>query len=83
LIDYTFVLLVLEDKYNNNERCGRKIISKIALKVNVFLTEQEIRSILKFLNAHNIVKIKRGRAGTTIFIRRSVASRDDDKKTFR
>jgi len=49
----------------------------------VFLTEQEIRSILKFLNAHNIVKIKRGRAGTTIFIRRSVASRDDDKKTFR
>ena len=64
--DYTFVLSVLNDKYNNNERCGRRSISEAAVKEGLFLSEQEIRSILKTLGAHNLVNIKRGRAGTII-----------------
>lgn len=63
---YIFVLKELKDAYINNRRIGRRSISEIAGKKNVFISEQEARAILLNLEKYKMVEINMGRGGTVI-----------------
>ena len=63
---YIFVLEELEKGYIDNRRLGRRSIHQIAKEKEVFISEQEIRSILVNLEKFSMVEIFKGRSGTVI-----------------
>lgn len=63
---YLFVLEELEKSYINKSRLGRRTLYKIAMEHNVFLSEQEIRTILINLEKFSMVKVFVGRGGSSI-----------------
>lgn len=66
LNDYIFVLEKINQAYNLKQRIGRRKIYEYALEEQVFLTEQQIRSILLELQGFEFVKILAGRGGSII-----------------
>lgn len=64
--DYIFVLNKMNQAYNLKQRIGRKKIYEYALEEQVFLTEQQIRSILLELQEHELVKVLSGRGGSIV-----------------
>ncbi|WP_099189066.1 sigma-54 interaction domain-containing protein [Tepidibacter mesophilus] len=64
--DYLFVLNELKKSYEKKERIGRKKIYNIALKKDIFLSEQEIRAILLELNELGLIQVLKGRGGSVI-----------------
>ena len=60
------ILLYLLQSYYSMENKGRRSIAKDLNKRGVFITENEIRSILLKLEEMNLVQIKRGRSGTRL-----------------
>lgn len=64
--EYLFVLEQLQKAYNLKQRIGRRKLYELALKEEVFLTEQQIRTILIELQELGYVKISTGRGGSTI-----------------
>ncbi|WP_270941657.1 sigma-54 interaction domain-containing protein [Romboutsia lituseburensis] len=66
LNDYIFVLNKMNQAYNLKQRIGRKKIYEYALEEHVFLTEQQIRSILLELQEHELVKVLLGRGGSIV-----------------
>jgi transcriptional regulator with PAS, ATPase and Fis domain len=63
---YIFVLDELEKGYLSNKRLGRRSISETAKKKGVFISEQEIRTILINLEKFSMAEIYKGRSGTLI-----------------
>lgn len=63
---YIFVLEELKSAYMNNIRLGRRSISEIAKNKNIFISEQEIRTVLINLEKYKMVEINKGRSGTLI-----------------
>ena len=63
---YIFVLEELEKAYLSNKRLGRRSISETAKKKGIFISEQEIRTILVNLEKFSMVEIFKGRSGTLI-----------------
>jgi transcriptional regulator with PAS, ATPase and Fis domain len=63
---YIFVLEELKNAYLNNKRLGRRSISEIAKHRNLFISEQEIRTVLITLEKYNMAEISKGRSGTVI-----------------
>ncbi len=66
LNNYIFILKTLKEKNKKGQSSGRRSISEAANKNNVFLSIQEVRTILKELEKFNLVNIKRGRGGSKI-----------------
>jgi sigma-54 dependent transcriptional regulator, acetoin dehydrogenase operon transcriptional activator AcoR len=66
LPEVIFVLESLDRAYINRERIGRRSLADKSSERGLFLTEQEIRSILLRLQHHQLVSIKKGRGGTKI-----------------
>ncbi|WP_432404745.1 sigma-54 interaction domain-containing protein [Wukongibacter sp. M2B1] len=67
--DYIFVLEELNKAYETKERIGRKKIYNRALEKEIFLSEQEIRSILNELKRYGLVNILKGRGGSVITLK--------------
>lgn len=63
---YLMVLEILEGKYIEKKRIGRKGIAKTMNEYGMFSTEQEVRGILINLENYSMVNIHKGRAGTEI-----------------
>lgn len=63
---YIFVLEELEKGFNENKRLGRRSIFEKSQESNIFISEQEIRTILINLEKYQIVEIFKGRTGTVI-----------------
>lgn len=66
LRDYIFVLEKINNAYVLKKRIGRRKIYEYALEEKIFLTEQQIRSILIELQEFGFVKILSGRGGSVI-----------------
>ncbi len=66
LHSYIMVLKKLAEAYNENRRVGRRSILKGCENENIFISEQEIRTILTNLENCNMVTILKGRSGTII-----------------
>ncbi|WP_394862810.1 sigma-54 interaction domain-containing protein [Paraclostridium bifermentans] len=66
LRDYIFVLEKINNAYVLKQRIGRRKIYEYALEEKMFLTEQQIRSILIELQEFGFVKILSGRGGSVI-----------------
>lgn len=66
LNEYIFVLEKINQAYNLKQRIGRRKIYEYAVEEQVFLTEQQIRSILLELQGFELVKILSGRGGSII-----------------
>ena len=66
LDDYITVLELLDKSYNEHIRLGRRSLAKMAMDKGVFLSEQEIRSMLIRMESYGLVEIKKGRSGTII-----------------
>ncbi len=64
--DYLFVLDSLEQAYLKRERAGRRSLFARSKEQSLFLSEQEIRSMLTRLQHYGMVSIKQGRGGTKI-----------------
>ena len=64
--DYIFVLEKVNKAYENKERIGRRKIYECAVSEGIFLTEQQIRSILLELQDHELIKVLSGRGGSII-----------------
>ncbi len=63
---YIFVLEELIAGSKNNKRLGRRTLSEIAKNKGVFISEQEIRTILLNLENYKMAEINKGRSGTVI-----------------
>lgn len=63
---YLFVLDKLYTAYLNKKRLGRRSITEIALEKGLFISEQEIRSILITLQKYSMITISKGRSGSVI-----------------
>jgi len=63
---YIFVLEELEKGYLSSKRLGRRSLCEIAKKKGIFISEQEIRTILTNLEKFSMVEIFKGRSGTLI-----------------
>ena len=63
---YIFVMGELEKGYLNSKRLGRRSICNIAKSNGIFISEQEIRTILINLEELGMVEIFKGRSGTLI-----------------
>src|SRR5690606_2369850 len=63
---YIFVLEELVKGNKNNQRLGRRTLSEIAKNKDVFISEQEIRTILLNLEKYKMAEIYKGRSGTVI-----------------
>ncbi|SHI38386.1 PAS domain S-box-containing protein [Dethiosulfatibacter aminovorans DSM 17477] len=61
-----FVLESLVKSYDRNERIGRRSISVMSKERGIYLSEQEVRSVLKKLQDYGLVVIKKGRGGTKV-----------------
>lgn len=66
LRDYIFVLEKINNAYVLKQRIGRRKIYEYALEEKIFLTEQQIRSILIELQEFGFVKTLSGRGGSVI-----------------
>ena len=66
LSKYIFILEELDKAFSINKRLGRRSLLSIAKKKDIFLGEQEIRSMLITLENRNMVEISKGRGGTII-----------------
>lgn len=66
LRDYIFILEKINNAYVLKQRIGRRKIYEYALEEKIFLTEQQIRSILIELQEFGFVKILSGRGGSVI-----------------
>ncbi|WP_242824188.1 hypothetical protein [[Clostridium] dakarense] len=66
LNDYIFVLDKINKAYDLKQRIGRRKIYEYAIEEKVFLTEQQIRSILLELQDFELVKVLSGRGGSII-----------------
>jgi sigma-54 dependent transcriptional regulator, acetoin dehydrogenase operon transcriptional activator AcoR len=64
--DYIFVLNCLKDAYLKLESKGRESIIEDAKNKNIYLTQQEVRSILSSLDGLSLVKVSKGRGGSKI-----------------
>jgi transcriptional regulator with PAS, ATPase and Fis domain len=64
--EYLFVLNELASNRENRTTIGRKSIAKASEKINIFLTEQEVRNILTNLESIKLVRILKGRGGSKI-----------------
>ena len=63
---YIFILEELQKAYIDNRRLGRRSIHRIAKSKGIFLSEQEIRTMLAELEKLFMVKVSKGRTGTVI-----------------
>ncbi|WP_123053353.1 sigma 54-interacting transcriptional regulator [Clostridium sp. JN-1] len=63
---YIFVLKELEKGFKENKRLGRRSIFQKSQENNIFISEQEIRTILVNLGKYQMVEIFKGRTGTVI-----------------
>ncbi len=63
---YFFVLQELDRCYLTKQRLGRRSIAEVALKNNIFITEQEVRRVLQGLEGFCLVEVSKGRGGTKI-----------------
>lgn len=63
---YVFVLEELEKGFNENKRLGRRSIFEKFQERNIFISEQEIRTILINLEKYKMVEVFKGRTGTVI-----------------
>ncbi|MTI65381.1 MAG: PAS domain-containing protein [Firmicutes bacterium] len=63
---YMFVLKELKISYKNRIRIGRRKIAEKANFNGIFISEQEVRSMLKQLQGSQMVEINPGRGGTVI-----------------
>lgn len=63
---YIFVLNELNNAYIQNRRIGRRSICEKAKNKNIFISEQEIRTILINLEKYKMAEISIGRSGTVI-----------------
>lgn len=66
LREYLFVLNQLNTAYNLRQRIGRRTLHNLASSNGIFLTEQQIRTILIDLQEQGFVDILTGRGGTVI-----------------
>lgn len=66
LRDYIYVLEKINQAYDLKERIGRRKIYEYAKEESVFITEQQIRSILLELQNLELVKVLSGRGGSII-----------------
>ena len=66
LCDYIFILEELKRRFENEERAGRRSLAETAQNNDIYLSEMEVRNILKKLAEYDFVKIGRGRQGTKI-----------------
>ena len=64
--DYIFVLEKVNEAYLNKLRIGRRKIYEYAVAEGIFLTEQQVRSILLELQDYEFIKILSGRGGSII-----------------
>jgi transcriptional regulator with PAS, ATPase and Fis domain len=64
--DYILILKLLDKSYKAHIRLGRRSLANMAMDKGIFLSEQEIRSMLLRMESYGLVEIKKGRAGTTI-----------------
>ncbi|MGB4588978.1 MAG: sigma 54-interacting transcriptional regulator [Clostridiaceae bacterium] len=63
---YLFVLKNLDEANEKQEIKGRMSLAEDAKKQNIYLTQQEIRSILSSLDSLALVKVSKGRGGSKI-----------------
>lgn len=63
---YLCVLQELENGFSERKRLGRRSLSDIFKKRNLFISEQEIRGILIDMERLGLVEISAGRGGTVI-----------------
>lgn len=63
---YGFVLSELCDGYDNRTSIGRGTIAEKARQGGLYLTEQEVRTILNRLQEKGLVSISRGRGGSRL-----------------
>ncbi len=63
---YYNILTVLKEAYKKGERLGRRSISEILMDRHIYITEQEVRTVLEELRLYKIVEIYRGRGGTKL-----------------
>lgn len=64
--EYLFVLKSLDEANEKQEIKGRMSLAEDAKKENIYLTQQEIRSILSSLDSLALVKVSKGRGGSKI-----------------
>ncbi|MGM0410216.1 MAG: sigma-54 interaction domain-containing protein, partial [Bacillota bacterium] len=64
--DYNFILKELKRRYENGIRAGRRSLANTAQENNIFLSEMEVRKMLKRLGEFNFVEIGKGRQGTKL-----------------
>lgn len=63
---YKFVLETLKCAYVNNKRTGRRSIYEKAKNLGLFISEQEIRTILINLDELKLAEVNKGRGGSVI-----------------
>lgn len=63
---YSFVIEQMASSYKNKRPIGRRTLARAAEKMNIFITEPEIRNILLNLEKYNLVTISRGRGGSKL-----------------
>lgn len=63
---YIFVLEELEKGFKESKRLGRRSILSLAQQEDIFISEQEIRNMLLYLEKCNLVEVFKGRGGTII-----------------
>lgn len=60
------ILNIIKDENSQNRKIGRKKISELLCKKNIFMSEQEVRKKLLELKDKNLVDVTKGRGGTRI-----------------
>lgn len=64
--DYKFILKELKRRYEKGIRAGRRSLAEAAQESNIYLSEMEVRKMLKRLDEFNFVEIGKGRQGTKL-----------------
>ena len=60
------VLRILYENYRKQQHIGRKVLSETLWQRGIFLSEQQVRSILAKLEANHMVIVSKGRGGTRL-----------------
>lgn len=63
---YNSVLSVLAQNYNSKNKLGRRTISEILASNKIYMSEQEVRTILNELKLNDMIEVYKGRGGTSI-----------------
>lgn len=66
VLKFIFVMECLEAFRKSRERIGRRRLAELAVKSDLFLSENEIRGILNTLKGYEAVSLSNGRGGTQI-----------------